>query len=123
MKYTIPRGEEFYCEFAIKEPLASVPMDVTGATGTFNLVRIGVNPCSVLEEPLAVVDGPNGIMSVSLTAVQTKDLTGRKGFMEDGYPLIATYTANLQIHASEEISVSILKVYIADSGEVCPVVV
>ena len=43
MKFIIPKGVEFYCEFQIKEPGSSTPMDLTDSTGTFILSTIGPN--------------------------------------------------------------------------------
>ncbi len=122
MKFEIPKGKSFYCEFVIKEPGSGTPMDVTDATGTFTLSSIGHNPCvAIAPVDMAVIDGVNGIMSVSLTSAQTADLISRRGFAEDGYPTIPTYRASLDIIASEPISVDIPKVYITDDGsEACP---
>jgi hypothetical protein len=121
MKYIIPRGEEFYCEFSVKEPGASIPMDVTGMTGEFILSKIGNDPCVVLTSPISVVNGPNGLISITLTADETKSLTGRKGFAEDGYALIATYSGALDLMLTQPINILIPKIYILDSGtEVCP---
>ena len=121
MRFVIPKGQVFYCEFTVKEPGESTPMDLTGATGTFTLITIGENPCIAVEATsIAVVDATNGIISISLTAEQTADLVGRKGFAEDGYPLIPTYRGSLEIHTTEEIFVDIPKVYIIDDGSSCP---
>ena len=121
MKYIIPKGKDFYCEFTIKEPGASVPMDVTGMTGTFTLSEIGVNPCSVITTSIYVVDAQNGVIAVSLSAEDTNTLHGRKGLPEDGYMLIPTYSASLDLFKDNPINVVIPKVYVLDSGEVCPV--
>ena len=119
MKYIIPRGKDFYCEFVIKEPGASVPMDVTGMTGTFTMSEIGMNPCTVLTTTVSVKDGPNGIVSISLTALETTKLMGRKGFAEDGYSLIPTYSGSLDLMLTQPINVVIPKIYILDDGQVC----
>lgn len=116
MRFTIHEGKDFYCEFVIKEPGASVPMDVTGATGTFVLSTIGHNPKEVISKDMSVVDGINGIMSVSLDATETDGLMSRVAFPEDGYPPIPTYKAELNIHATEPISVFIPKVYVINQG-------
>jgi len=118
MKYIITRGKNFYCEFVIKEPGEGVPMDVTGMTGTFSMTEIGNKPCTVLSTGVSVVDGINGIISITLTASQTASLLGRKGFAEDGYPLIATYSGSLDLMLSHPINVLILKIYILDDGTV-----
>ena len=120
MNFTILKDADFYCEFTIKEPGASIPMDVTEATGTFILSTIGINSCTVITQPMNVVDGPNGLMSVSLTAEQTSELESRVGFPEDGYLPIATYKALLDITAAEPVNVLIPKVYITSGGETCP---
>ena len=120
MNFTIAEGADFYCEFTIKEPGASIPMDVAGATGTFILSTIGIDTCVVITQPMTVVDGPNGLMSVSLTAEQTTGLESRVGFPEDGYLPVATYKALLDITATEPINVLIPKVYITSGGETCP---
>lgn len=123
MQYTIPRGQEFYCEFVIKEPGSGTPMDMTGGSGVFNLSEIGVNPCLVLADvPMVVEDGINGVISVTLTAEQTAPLIGRRGFAEDGYPIIPTYRATLDMINAEAlpINVEIPQVYISDGGETCP---
>ncbi len=119
MKYIIPRGKPFYCEFKIKEPGASVPMDVTGMTGSFTLSEIGISPCSVLTTSIAVQDGPNGTISISLTAEETSSLLGRKGFAEDGYALVATYSGSLDLMLDDPINVIIPKIYILDDGSAC----
>jgi len=120
MRFTIPRGKPFYCEFVIKEPGANIPMNVTGATGVFTLVEYGYNGCIALDAlPMQVVDGMNGIMSINLIAEQTGGLLGDRGFKEDGYPLLPTYRAQLDIVANEPISVDIPKVYILDDGFTC----
>ena len=139
MKYIIPRGKDFYCEFVIKEPGASIPMDVAGMTGTFTMSKIGVNPCSVLTVPIEVVldgtpghgdpgdadyippshAGKNGLISVTLTAAQTGELLGRKGFAEDGYDLIPTYSGSLDLLLDFPINVVIPKIYILDDGQLC----
>jgi len=115
MRFTIPRGEEFYCMFQIKEPGSGTPMDITGATGLFNLSSIG-HSCSeaLTDVPMVIEDAVNGEISVTLTIAQTTDLIPRIGFAEDGYPLIATYKARLDISASDPISVDIPQVYISD---------
>ena len=116
MNFTIHEGQDFYCEFVIKEPGASIPKDVTGATGTFILSTIGHNPTETLRQSMAVVDGENGIMSVTLTSSQTTDLDSRVGFPEDGYLPVPTYKAELDIQADEPISVYIPKVFVVDGG-------
>lgn len=117
MRFVIPKGVAFYCEFEVKEPGSSTPMDLTGATGTFTLSTIGPNVSLVLSDvPLVVQDADNGVISVSLTADQTEDLVSRRGFAEDGYPIVPTYKAQLDIQAEDPISVSIPQVYINDSG-------
>ncbi len=121
MKYIIPRGKDFYCEFVIKEPGASIPMDVTGMTGSFTMSEIGVNPCSVLTTSITVQDGPNGIISISFTAAETSTLLGRKGFAEDGYALIPTYSGSLDLMLGDPINVMVPKIYILDDGSACPV--
>ena len=122
MRFVIPRGKSFYCEFTVKEPGASIPMDLTGSTGTFDMSTIGPNSCLVLEAiPLGIVDAENGIVSLSLTPEQTADLTSRRGFAEDGYPIVPTYKGSLHIVGTEEIYVEIPKIYISDSGTQCPV--
>ena len=120
MRYIIPKGQDFYCEFTIKEPGASIPMDVTGMTGTFTLTEIGVNPCAVLASPIHVVDGPNGLIGLTLTSSQTKALKGRKGFAEDGYCLMPTYSGSLDLMLTNPINVLIPKIYVLDNGQVCP---
>ena len=119
MKYIIPRGKEFYCEFVIKEPGASVPMDVTGMTGTFTMSKIGVNPCAVLTTSVTVKDAINGIVSITLSAVETDSLLGRKGFAEDGYALMPTYSGSLDLVKDYPINVVIPKIYILDDGQLC----
>ena len=121
MKYVIPRGKEFYCEFVVKEPGASVPMDVSGMTGEFTLSKIGINPCSVLTTPISVVDATNGIISITLTSTETGALTGRKGFAEDGYTLIPTYSGSLDLLKDFPINTIIPKIYILDDGSNCVV--
>ena len=122
MKYIIPRNKDFYCEFVIKEPGATIPMDVTGMTGTFTLSKIGDDPCTVLTVPISVVNGQNGIISINLSAEQTKGLVGRKGFPEDGYPLMPTYSGSLDLLLDQPINVVVPKIYILDAGEEsCPV--
>ncbi len=122
MKFEIPKGKPFYCEFAIKEPGSSVPMDLTGATGTFTLITIGTDACiAIPATPMTVTDPTNGKMAVSLTSEQTDDLVSRRAFAEDGYPSIATYRAGLDITASEPIYVDIPKVYVLDDGAGCVV--
>ena len=117
MRFVIPKGVEFYCEFDVKEPGSSTPMDLTGATGTFSLSTIGLDPNPTLTAvPLVVTDPDNGIVSVSLTAEQTSELVTRIGFAEDGYDIIPTYKAQLDIQAENPISVTIPKVYVNDSG-------
>ena len=149
MRYIIPRGKEFYCEFVIKEPGASIPMDVAGMTGEFTLSKIGVHPCRVLTVPISVVDdstgtptppghipppggtppgtipppsqpaGKNGLISISLTAAQTDVLIGCKGFAEDGYSLISTYSGSLSLMKDYPIDIVIPKIYILDDGTSC----
>jgi len=129
MKFVIPRGKEFYCEFQIKEPNSNTPMDLAGAHAYFTLSTIGVNPCIVLDSiPMTVKDeggaigAKNGIVELTLTSDQTKDLKGRKGFPEDGYPLVPTYSASIAVRdAAYPIDVQIPKVYVLDEGEACPV--
>ena len=129
MKYVIPSGRPFYCEFQIKEPGESMPMDVTGASGTFTLSEIGHNPCLVLSAPIEVVDNQNGVVSISLTALQTMNLEGRRGLPEDGYLLMPTYAGALDMMIPDPdpvglpdvpVNVFIPKVYIQEVGEVCP---
>ena len=127
MKFTIPRGKEFYCEFQIKEPNSTIPMDLEGGTAMFNLSAIGVNPCLILENiPMDVIDeggtigAKNGRVALTLTSDETKDLYGEKGFAEDGYPLMPTYSASIEIRGvTHPIDVDIPKVYISDGGETC----
>jgi len=118
MKYIISRGKDFYCEFVIKEPGVDTPMNVSGMTGTFSMTETGPNPCNILTTGINVVDGPNGIISINLTANQTTPLLGKKGFAEDGYPLIATYTGSLDLMLGNPINVLIPKIYILDDGTV-----
>jgi len=128
MKFTIPRNKDFYCEFQIKEPNSTTPMDLAGATATFSLSEIGVNPCVVLANvPMTVIDeggvigAKNGRVALNLSADQTKDLYGDKGFAEDGYPLRPTYSAFIEIRSVKyPIDVAVSKVYVADGGETCP---
>ncbi len=120
MKFTIPRGEAFYCEFQVKQPGASLPLDLTNSTGTFTLATIGATPCLVLDAiAMTVEDAINGEISITLTEDQTADLISKVGFAEDGYPTMATYKASIYITGEEEIFVDIPKVFISDSGETC----
>ena len=119
MKYIIPKGKDFYCEFIIKEPGAGVPMDVGGMTGTFTLSEIGIAPCVVLITNIFVVDAENGLIAINLSAEETSLLESRSGFAEDCYPLIATYSASLDLLLDQPINVLIPKVYVLDSGENC----
>ena len=125
MRFVINRGQPFTCEFVIKQPGASVPLDITGSTGTFTLATIGPNSCiTIPATPMTITDenaAQNGIFTLNLTAAQTEDLLGDKGFMEDGYPLIATNTGSLDITHPEEgqIFVDIAKVYVRDIGVTC----
>lgn len=121
MQFIIPRGQDFYCEFTIKEPGSGTPMDLTGATGTFSLSDIGVNACMVLEPvALSFPDAINGIAAVNLTSAQTEPLIGRRGFAEDGYPMIPTYRASLDIQTIDNpVYVEIPQVYISDDGTSC----
>ena len=125
MRFVINKGKIFECEFVIKQPGASVPLDINGATGTFTLSTIGHNSCVALEEiDLTIADelaGQNGKFTLTLSALQTSTLNGAKAFAEDGYPLIATYSGTLDITHPEEgkIFVDILKIYVRDSGIAC----
>ncbi len=122
MMYIIPKGKDFYCEFTIKEPGTTIPMDVTGMTGTFTLYTTGVDPCVELVTSIFVVDGPNGKIGLNLSASSTDNLESRIGFAEDGYPLIPTYSASLDLMLNNPINVLIPKVYVLDDGgEQCPV--
>ena len=120
MKFTIPKNQEFYCKFQIKEPGSGTPMDITGAIGLFSLSSIGNSCVSELTDvPMAVEDAVNGEISVTLTVDQTANLEGRLGFAEDGYPLIATYKARIDITGiTNPISVDIPKVYVSEMS--CP---
>ena len=119
MKFTIPRGQEFYCEFVIKEPNSGTPMDLTGAIGLFNLSTSGLSSIEVIvDHPMTIVDAVNGLIAVRLSADQTADLIPKIGFGEDGFPLLSNYKSRLDIIASEPISVDIPKVYISDMGSV-----
>ena len=125
MRFVINRGQPFSCEFVIKQPGASVPLDITGSIGTFTLSTIGINACIVIPAtPLTIVDdlaAQNGQFNLDLTAEQTTDLVGNKGFAEDGYQLIATYTGALDIWHPEEgdIFVDIAQIYVKDQGVTC----
>jgi len=120
MRFTIPRNQEFYCEFQIKEPGSGTPMDITGAIGLFSLSSIG-HSCTteLVDIPMVIEDAVNGLISVTLTAEQTADLEGRLGFAEDGYPLIATYKGRIDITGTTTpISVDIPQVYVSEMS--CP---
>ncbi len=125
MRFVINEGQEFTCEFVIKQPGASVPLDITGATGTFTMSTNGPISCEVISAtPLVIeneLNGQNGIFTLTLTAEQTTGLQGDKGFAEDGYPLIATHTGALDIqHPIEgEIFVDIAKIYVKNLGASC----
>ena len=124
MRFIIPRGKSFYSEFTVKEPGASVPRDLTGYTGYFNMSSIGINSCLVLSDVLLeLVDPLNGVVSLTLNELQTKDLIGRSGFAEDGYPNVPTYKASLYLVGGDEIYVEIPKVYISDGGTSCEALV
>ena len=116
MNFTIHEGVDFYCEFIIKEPGASIPKDITGATGVFVLSTIGNNPTETLRQSMSVIDGINGIIAVSLSSAQTSGLMSRVAFPEDGYLPVATYKAELQIQSNEPIAVYIPKVFVVDGG-------
>jgi len=125
MKFVINRGQPFECQFVIKQPGASVPLNINGATGFFTLSSIGHNACIAIEDVvLTIADetaGLNGKFDLVLTAEQTSDLIGAKAFAEDGYPLIATYSGTIDIIHPEEgqILVDILRIYVRDSGVTC----
>ncbi len=120
MKFTIPRGQEFYCEFQIKEPGSGTPMDITGAIGVFSLSSIGYS-CTVelTDVPMVVEDAVNGKISITLDETQTANLEGQLGFAEDGYPLLPTYKARIDVTGiTTPISVDIPKVYVSEMT--CP---
>ena len=100
------------------EPGTSTPKDLTGYTGTFDLSTIGPNPVLTLDgKTLTVKDAVNGVVSLSLQTTDTDSLVSRRGFAEDGYPIVPTYKAELNLtDGSEPISVEIPKVYISDMG-------
>ena len=116
MRFTIPKNQDFYCEFEIKEPGASIPMDITGATGVFNLSTLGFTCVEAIKDaPMVIQDGINGIISVTLTADETKDLISEVAFAEDGYAPIATYKGRIDISdLIKPISVDIRQVYISN---------
>ncbi len=118
MNFTIPKGQEFYCMFVIKEPGSGTPMDITGATGLFNLSTIGFGcEAEIVDAPMVVEDAINGEISVTLTSTQTASLLSRIGFAEDGYPPIATYKGRIDITGTTNpISVDIPKVFISNMG-------
>jgi len=118
MRFTIPKGQDFYCEFEIKEPGTSTPMDITGCTGIFNLSTLGFTCTEAIKDaPMVIQDAVNGVISLSLTADQTKDLISEVGFAEDGYAPIATYKGRVDITGLEKpISVDIRQIYISDMG-------
>lgn len=123
MKFIIPKGKEFYCEFTVKEPGAGVPMDLTDATGTFTLSTLDIEPCvAVGPVDLTFPDPINGLAAVTLIATQTEDLISQRGFAEDGYPPMATYRAALDIETENPIYVEIPWIYVSDGGSTCPVV-
>ncbi len=132
MKFTIPKGEPFYCEFTVKQPGASVPMDLNGANGTFSMYETGYNPCLVIDAKSIVVENPdNGLISISLTAEETANLTSRKAFAEDGYPTLPTYVGEIYLEnipdsldthkQPDQLYVDIPKIYVTDKGVACPV--
>ena len=122
MRFIIHEGKEFSCEFVIKQPGASVPLDITGSTGAFTLATIGPNSLHRVGPVDMTInselDGQNGIFTLILTAEQTTGLIGDKAFAEDGYPLIPTHTAALDIVHPEEgnIFVDIAKIYVKNIG-------
>ncbi len=120
MRFIIPEGKPFYCEFTIKEPNESTPMDLSGSIGKFSLSTIGPSSCLVLNDiAMNIEDAVNGLISVSLSSSQTSGLVSRVGFAEDGYPMVPTYKASIYITGGEEVYVEIPKVYISDGGDVC----
>ncbi len=132
MKFTIPKGEEFYCEITVKQPGASVPMDLTGATGDFSLYSAGYNACMAIDHKAVVIENPdNGLISITLTAEETSTLTSRIAFGEDGYPTLPTYKGEIHLEnipdsldthkQPDQIFVEIPRVYVTDKGSVCPV--
>lgn len=117
MRFVIPKGKAFYCEFQVKEPGTAVALDLTNASGTFSLSTIGVEPELYLDNISLTFPQPeNGIAAVTLTAAQTANLVDRRGFAEDGFPMIATYKAGLDIDAEHVIFVEIPQVYISNLG-------
>ncbi len=116
MNFTIPKGQEFYCMFVIKEPGSGTPMNLIGATGLFNLSTIGFGcEAEIVDAAMAVEDAVNGEISITLTSTQTADLLSRIGFAEDGYPPVATYKGRIDITGTTNpISVDIPKVFISD---------
>ena len=116
MRFTIPKGQDFYCEFEIKEPGASIPMDITGGIGTFNLSTLGFTCTEAIKDaPMVIQDPVNGIISISLTADETKDLISEVSFAEDGYAPLATYKGRVDITNLEKpISVDIRQVFISN---------
>ena len=120
MRFVIPQNEEFYCMFQVKEPGSGTPMDLTGASGVFSLTTIGIECLEVLTGVVMTVeDAINGEISVRLTSEQTSGLVSEIGFAEDGYPLMPTYKARIDISSIEApISVDIPKVYVSTMS--CP---
>ena len=96
-KFEIHAGREFSSDFTV------VSSDgVTGEildpldTATFSLVTSGEDPTCVLDKiAMTIIDAPNGVFNLSLTAEQTAGLSQDIGFQEDRYPTISNYLGYL----------------------------
>jgi len=61
-------------------------------SGTFMVQSSGISPVCIIEPvAMSIIDAPNGIMNITLTAEQTALLEQDVGFAEDRYPTQNTY--------------------------------
>ena len=96
-KLEIHAGRPFSCDFTVisSDGVTGEVLDPTD-TGTFSLTTSGVTPTCVLDLiPMTIVDAPNGVFNLSLTAAQTSPLTQDVGFKEDKYNTLSNYLGYL----------------------------
>lgn len=90
-KFTITRGLDNTFIFNIKDDGSTLPMTIE-VSDTFNAALIALSDdTEAITKNLTVVDGPNGKVSLLLTAEETSTLIRDRGTKADRYYLRPTY--------------------------------
>ena len=120
--FVIPKGKAYSFNIYVKDDTSVIPKDLSNMTAaTFEVVAAN-DSCTMFTITLTVVDALNGVLTGTISSVQSSELAIERGSKADGYYLKPLYQALIHVTFSDAADISVLleDVYVHPEGVICP---